>query len=157
MGFSCKTGGRGLLFAAVDLGAGCDLSESLKKKTHCSVATDAPTCRGMSRCSFRLRQTRQLEHAWALPHKGAPRRRPINLPKASKGKEASVGPWVWCSGARGQGVLGRLRRVSLGLVSNAGGLGGTGWCPRALYQMRGWGWTPGRWEVRGSAFAPSRV
>lgn len=99
----------------------------------CRVATDKLTCRGISRCSFRLLQTQQLEHAWALPHKGALQRRPINLPKASKSKKEPV--WAPKSGARGpqNRVLGRLCGVSLGPRSNKRGWDkGTGWRTCAL-------------------------
>lgn len=99
----------------------------------CRVATDKLTCRGISRCSFRLLQTQQLEHAWALPHKGALWRRPINLPKASKKQKRQCGPLSLVPGARRTGVLGRLCGVSLGPGSNRWGWDkGTGWCTCAL-------------------------
>lgn len=99
----------------------------------CRVATDKLTCRGISRCSFRLLQTQQLEHAWALPHKGALWRRPINLPKASKKQKSQCGPLSLVPGARRTGVLGRLCGVSLGPGSNRWGWDkGTGWCTCAL-------------------------
>lgn len=87
----------------------------------CGAGTDKLTCGGINCCSFRLLQTQQLEHAWALPHKGAPQRRPINLPKASKRRGASRGPPSLVPGAHGQGFLAGSAGSRLALDQIGGG------------------------------------
>lgn len=87
----------------------------------CGAGTDKLTCGGINCCSFRLLQTQQLEHAWALPHKGAPQRRPINLPKASKRRGASRGPPSLEPGAHGQGFLAGSAGSRLALDQIGGG------------------------------------